>query len=491
MAERWALFVAIDLYHDPKLGLQADAEQMAKSLALALVGAGYQKSNQVMLLGSHATKGAFESRVRKLRKAMKKDDSLLVWIDARAFSQKGSSVIAMWDTLADDLIDSGVSVSELFRDFESSKAGQVIYLLDVGTGTHQANFFPANAAPHLDSEQLNALFTSSPKSVCLTATLDEEASARTPALKASAWGHLVLEAVSGRLNKAISKTGAVTAVSLQRTIDDELPRVLRKQFDGRVVQSPRIFGEQNGAALIADLSAFVATQTGGGMLDAQRLKRIAFRSETFSRVKDLSGFRKTYKMPDYASPSSRKFIAKCAIDDVRADLNTVYEAVRLSLEYKRKDVDTSVGSDGFGSLRTPDFEYTVTATLDAEDPTQVVWQRDIVQLVDLAFVRSEGFEAAFGRMFDQLVFEFVNPVNVDDLVDRLEDAPIDGLKLNVDSDGTACEVSLAGFVGVVRVEKSLLVVRGRGGRTTGLLDQFLAFVTKVGPIGEPLGLPAK
>ena len=208
-------------------------------------------------------------------------------------------------------------------------------------------------------------------------------------------------------------------------------------------------------------------------------------------MKDLSGFRKTYKLPDHAGPSSRKFIAKCATDDVRADLNAVYEAVRENMGYKRKDIDTSVGSDGFGSLRTPDFEYTVTATLDTTDPTQVVWRREVGQLSDVGFVRSAGFEAGFGRMFDQLAFEFVNPVNVDELVDRLEDEPIEGVKVNVDSDGSACEVSLAGFVGVVRVERGSLSVRGRSGNATGLLDQFLAFVNKVGAIGEPLGLPAK
>ena len=485
------MLVAIDAYQDAAFRVLANAEAAAGTLATTLTAAGYAKEHQFLLLGSHATKAIVESRIRTLRKRMKKGDSLLVWFDARGFSRKGAGVIAAWDSLAEDLIDTSVSVAGLVRELVASRASQIVFLLDVGGSQALADALPEGVLPHLDSEELNALFSDTPKAVCLTSTIDEEESLRTATLKSSAWAHLVLEAVAGRGAKAITSDGAVTAVSLQRYVDDELPRVLRKQFEGRVSQSPRLFGEQNGATPIADLSSLIGSRTGGGILDPQRLKRIVFRSESTGRVKDLSGFRKSYKLPDHAGPSSRIFIAMCATDDVRADLNSVYEAVRVNLDYKRRDIDTAVGSDGFGSLRTPDFEYTVAASLDTNDPTQVIWRREVGQLSDVGFVRGAAFEAAFGRLFDQLVFEFVNPVQVDDLVDRLEDEPIEGVKVSVESDGSACEVSLAGFNGVVRVERGSLSVRGRSGHATGLLDQFLEFVRKVGTIGEPLGLPAK
>jgi hypothetical protein len=218
---------------------------------------------------------------------------------------------------------------------------------------------------------------------------------------------------------------------------------------------------------------------------------VAFRTDSTGRVKDLSGFRKTYRLPDHAGPSARKFVAKCSAADLRADLDAVFESAREHLGYKRKDIDTAVSADGFGSLRTPDFEYTVTMTLDAADPTQVVWRREIGQFADVGFVRGSGFEAVFGRTFDRLAFEFASPVDVGELVDRLEDRPPDGVRVSVESDGSACEVTLAGFGGSVRVERGELTVRGRCGDSAGLLDQFLAFVNRVGPLGEPLALPAK
>jgi hypothetical protein len=213
-----------------------------------------------------------------------------------------------------------------------------------------------------------------------------------------------------------------------------------------------------------------------------------FRADSSTKVKDLRGFRKSFQIPDFAGPSSRKFIAKCATDDIRADVDAVYEAARAHLGYKRKDVDTTAGQDGFGSLRSPDFEYTVTATLDKTDPSRVTWRRELGQLADAGFVRGVGFEAVFGSTFDQLAFEFAKPVDVEALIDKLEDDTPAGVTLHVESDGGAFELSLAKFAGRVRVERTALTVRGRAGNSAGLLDQFLAFLQKVGPLGEPLML---
>lgn len=491
MSDRWALLVAIDTHQDPTLGAVPYAEAGAKAAAEALAAVGYAKKNQTLLVGSQATQGAILSRVRKLKRQMKKGDELLVWVDAHGFSHKGDGVLVAWDTLPDDLVESGVSVGGLVKDLTASKASQIVFLFDVGAGPKPSMAFPADATPWLDFDQLSALFDVSPKGVCLTATVGDEESLMAAPLKASVWTHLVLEALSGRAAKAVTADGTVTAASLQRFLEDELPRVVRRHFSGSPGQSPRLFGDQNGGAVVADLSELLAARTGGGLLDPARLRRIVFRAESRGRVKDLSGFRKNFRLPDGTGPSTRKFVAKCAADDLRADLDAVYEVVREKFGYKRRDVDTSAGLDGYGSLRTPDFEYTVSVAQDPDSPTDVVWKREVGQVTDVDVVRGDEFEAAFGKLFDQLAFEFAVPVDVGDLVDRLEDTPASGRKVNIESDGSACEITLAGFAGAVRVERTALTIRGRAGTSGGLLDQFLAFVSQVGPLGEPPALPPR
>ena len=222
------------------------------------------------------------------------------------------------------------------------------------------------------------------------------------------------------------------------------------------------------------------------LLDPERLKRVVFRTESGGRVKELAGFRKSFQLPEIATPSARKFIAKCATDDLREDLNRLYESAREHLGYKRKDIDTAIDAEGIGTLRTPDFEYTIRLTLDKNDPTQVTWRREVGAFTDPGFLRGPGFRSLFGNLFDQLVFEFDRPVDVEAWIDRLEDNPQKGVKLHIESDGAACEITLAGFAGRMRIERTALTVRGRGHDSAGLLDQFLAFLRNFGGLGEKL-----
>lgn len=488
MPDTWAVVVAVEKPLDPVFPHLPYSEAGAKVVADALAANGVPKARQYVLLGQHATKSAIESRVRKLKKAVKKGDTVLAWVAGRGYSKGGKGVVGCWDTLPDDLLDTSLPVADLVAELAATKAASVVLFLDVGRTALTAECHPPGVEPTLDADELRSLFDNSPKAVCLSSCEPDEESLWAAAVRGGSWAHLIAEGLAGRAAKAATKAGIVTAASLHHYAADELPRFLRKHFDGGVSQSPVLYGEQNGAVMVLDLSAVLGGAAAGGLLDADRLRRVLFRADSSTKVKDLRGWSKTYQLPDFAGPSSRKFVAKCAAADIRADVDAVYEAARTHFGYKRKDLDTTAGQDGFGSVRTPDFEYTVTLALDKADPSRVTWRRELGQLSDAGFVRGDGFAAVFGNTFDQLAFEFAKPVDVEALIDRLEDATPEGVKLHVESDGGAVELTLAKFTGRVRVERTALTVRGRAGNSAGLLDQFLAFLGKVGPLGEPLML---
>jgi hypothetical protein len=232
VSDRWVLFVAIDSYLDASLGAVPYAESAARTAADLLAAAGWPKKQHVALLGNHATKGAIESRVRKMRRAMKKGDRLLVWVDAHAFSHKGAGSVAAWDTSPDDLIDSGVSLAGMVKELTASKAAEVVFLLDVGAGPLPKAAWPDGVAPHLDFEELDRLFADSPKAVALTATVDDQESHTAAALKGSAWTFLLLEALAGRGAKALTPAGTVTAASLQRPHRPDPAAVRRRHRRG-------------------------------------------------------------------------------------------------------------------------------------------------------------------------------------------------------------------------------------------------------------------
>lgn len=470
MADRWAVIAAVEKHLHPDFPPAPFAEADARAVATALETAGVPAARRFLLTGQYATKAAVESRLRRLRKQVKKGDEVIVFWAGRGFADDGRGFLPCWDTLPDDRIETAIPVEHLFDTVGGTKAGQAVFLLSVAG---------------LDDGELRQLFDASAKAVCLVACGPDEEAHAAAAVRAGLWSQLVAEALSGQARKAAGRDGKVTALSLQRFVEDELPRRLRKHFEAGVEQTPILYGEQNAGAVLAT-SAAAADE---GVLDPARLRRVVFRSESMVRVKDLTNFRKTYQIPDAATPSARKFIARIATDDIRADLNRVHDLAREHLGYKRKDLDVKAEQDGTGYLRTPDFEYTVFVDLDVDEPSRVVWRREAGQFADPGFVRSPGFAAVFGGTFDRLVFEFVRPIDVAEFVDRIEDDPPPGVKLAVAGDGKACDISLAGFAGTVRVQRHALTVRGRSGDSAGLLDQFLHFLRKFGTPGEPLALP--
>jgi hypothetical protein len=491
VVNRWALLVAVDEHCDSDFGVVPHAEAGAKAMAAALADAGIPKSNQVMLLNRYATKGAMESRIRWLKQAMKSGDELVVWLSMRGFSNKTRNSFTLWDTLPDDVIDSGVSLADMTKEFQQSKASRVVYLLDVGTGPKPKRCVPISTKPYLDTKSIVDAFANSTKASGLISTSDDEPSINAPQLQASLFTHLVLRALSGEAPESLNRNSELTVASLAKFISAQLPKLIRKHTGEAVTQSPTILAEHLSDATIADVAGLIQQRTGQGTITESRLKRMSFRTVSSGRVKDLQGFRKSFKLPDHAGPSNRKFIAKCAINDIRDDVDHVLEAVREQFKAKRKDLETVVNLDGTGFLRAEQFEYQVRVELDATDPSRVNWHREVGQFENLTVLRSPGFEAVFGQIFDELVFEFESPMGMEQFIDRLEDSQPPGLQLHLTDGGSTVEIKMTGLSGSVTVDAQHLRVRGRTGQMTGLLDQFLQFLMNVGGVDQKLTLMAK
>lgn len=214
------------------------------------------------------------------------------------------------------------------------------------------------------------------------------------------------------------------------------------------------------------------------MLDLHQLKRIAFRVETSGRVKDLRGFTKGHSVPDYDAAVADKFVARIAAEDLKADIDSTYAAIRESFDFKRKDVEASF-ADGAGVIHTPKFDYSISVRMDREDSIRVLWRREIGTLSDPSIVKSPEFQQSFGTLFDTLVFEFLSPVDVATLVDEIEDAEVEGIKVRCSSDASTCEIAIANFRGAICVDERSLRIEGRSTPTASLLlDQFQLFVER-------------
>ena len=475
-----ALLIAIDEYLHPALGPVPYAGASAGKLAAALARIGIAATQ---LAGKYATHAAIASYLRRWKKAAKPGDVLLLWFRGRSFTLRGKSHLAAWDTLPDDAVDTSLSLAEIAKELRGAKCDRIVLLLDSGAD-ETAKESPGE--PGLDAVECAKL---AEHIAILSPGAAGEPSITATGTNATLWTSALAEAFSGRWPDALTPERTITAATLQRAIRKHWPGMLRKYSIDADAATPQHYGDADFA--IADLSARIEAETGQGWLTEARLQSLSFRSVQVGRVRDLKGFRKSFQLPETAGPSSRQFIAKCASEDIRDDLDLRVAVLRDRMQMKRKEIEVQSHSDGSGTVRTDAFEYAVGVELNAADPTTVTWTRELRHIREASSIRSPEFEAAFGELFDELLLDFAAPIDLNDLVDRLEALPGRICTVAILRAGEAYEATFDGFAGAMRLERRRLTLKGRSASMASLLDRFLAFVAKAPPLSTELALPAK
>jgi hypothetical protein len=326
--------------------------------------------------------------------------------------------------------------------------------------------------------------------VCFTSCRPGEGSHSSGRLKHGIWAYHLLEALAGDAPLSLEDERLLTAASLQDYLAAEVERTLRKTFQDARTQTPCLYAPQGRRFVIADVAPLLAGREGNADPRYQQLKRGSLLTETTAKVKSLSGFRRFHHVPEHVTPWARQFVAEVAAEDVKADVDTVYAAIRERLGYKRRDVEAGVGQ-GCGFVRTPNFDYQVSVTLDEEDPTTAVWRREVVHIRTPEVVLGEGFQSVFGGSFDTLLFQFAGPFDVRAWVDRVEDQAPEGVQLRCTSDCSLCEISAAGFPGTIRLRSDRVEIQGRRSlRSADLAEALLRFQDLFAG-AEMKGLPLK
>jgi hypothetical protein len=485
VANRAAVVVAVENFFEigPPLPYAAsDAAELVRTLPAA----GYDAAKCLLLTGTRTTQAVINAHLKRLPKLLGPVDSLLVFIATRGFHLKTKTgYLACADTIASDPAATAISVAELAAALRKVRCPEVTLLLDVEAVPALAE--APELKPGLVEGELEELFRESYPFACLVSCRPGERSLESGQLRRGIWRHHVLEVFAGKVRRCVTADGTLTAAALYDYLADAVPRTLRRHYDTHHEQTPLLLGETFSAAVIAEFAP--PCHPGAEWLDASRLKRVVLRAESHGRVKELAGFRKTHTLPERANEWARKFVHRIGAADIQADLDAMFTRLREAFGYKRKDLDVATDRDGVGFIRTPDFEYTVSLDVNPDQPADVIWRRELSRLASVELIHSPPFRDVFGSRFDKLVFEFATPVDVAEWVDRLEEQPLEGVKVRVASDSGTATIALAGFRGHIHLTRHAVTIDGPPGDPGSLLAQFLVFLQKFRGIGEPTMLP--
>lgn len=192
-----------------------------------------------------------------------------------------------------------------------------------------------------------------------------------------------------------------------------------------------------------------------------------------SRVKDLRGFKKNHQVPSEFNEHTNSFIGRIAKDELSEDLDQRFGDFRKALGFKRLDMNVSEPENGFGTIVTPWFDYQISAALAEDDPSEVVWRRQLSEFRKPEMMTAVEVSSAFGNLFDTVELVPPSGLDVSEFIDQIEATTPKGVTLDYDRTATWCVIGIKGVAGQVRLTGDLLsLVLHQPQPPAKLLDSF-------------------
>lgn len=193
-------------------------------------------------------------------------------------------------------------------------------------------------------------------------------------------------------------------------------------------------------------------------------------------MKALPGFKKSHHtLPDSANATTTAFLGKICADELAADAEALFQAVRTGLGYKRKDIALSLASPS-AVLTAKDFVVEFLYALESAEPSRYAVTTTLRALTNMKLARTDEFSAIFAGRFTDLSFAFKQAAQVEAIVDTIEATGTEnGLSVTYPSDCRECVISVEGVDATVRCTASALeIIFPQAGAPRDLIDGFAA-----------------
>jgi hypothetical protein len=444
-----ALLIAVEHHAEPAFAPRQFAAVDVRALSAALVELGYAELDQVVLIDGQATKTIIESKVRRTIRSLSAEDTLLVYVAAHGFAERGKNYLVCHDTQAADAIATSIPWSTILTQLRDAECERVMLFVDSDSGSIRAALAEFDPLNH---DEIERFVADDPKRVCFLSCSAEETSWPALKLQHGAWASQIIAAFSGNAINSLVNRELLTASSLQKFLETALPRVLQKSSSEKRTQTPVCFSPTQ-EFLVADLSDVLAQRKTAGKPRAEDVLRVTLLREQVESIRTLAGFKKTDKVPNAVNSYAKGLVADLGSEPIAADVNEVREALRKHFAFKRKDLDSAAPGDGTGSILTPYFVYSVTVTLNPANPAEIIWRRTISDIREPEQVLSPAFESVFPKTFSTVEFQPPQPIDLPAFIDELEDSADERVKLNYDPATTWCRLSMPGLLGQVEITR--------------------------------------
>ena len=184
------------------------------------------------------------------------------------------------------------------------------------------------------------------------------------------------------------------------------------------------------------------------------------------RVRRLKGYQKSHHIPDGHHAAAQAFVRKIGHENVKEGIDQLYADIRSLFGYKRREFQYTC-EDGFGCIKTPDFDLQIRIDQSPDDVKSYRFTTEITALHTQEIGADPRFHDCFTNHCDTLIVEFPIAINVHEKIDAIEDLPEIANSLEYEPDGSAFELKLVPLDLHIQVTESemtfqLLTMRNLG-----------------------------
>jgi hypothetical protein len=434
-----ALLIGVENYLDKEQWPRVlYAESDIAAIRNSLLALGYAAQELIVLVGENATKTSVEYQLGEVaEQPFAPEDSLLVFFVGHGISHDQTNYLLCRDTRKKNVNSTSIHFSVFLNTLKESSCQNIQIYFDLSHAHSNSEEPDQRFALPLIESSLEDDLTNSKRFSCFFSGHADQDSLFSEKLKGGVWTYHLLKAFSGKVPHILNADRHLMADKLQAFLFKDIPETIRETFTSGKEQTPWHIGHNSSQFLIADLSVLPEKKTAVPRAKANEVKDVVFRNEQRVSVKKLSAFKAGFhRVPKSYDERESKFIAGLANADVEKALGEIYEQIRSHLTYTRKQIEVSPVEEGCGSIRTPDFQLTISATLDL-DFTKALFVRELSEIRNAKILTNQGFLTLFNDSFEAIGLAFKTRVNVEDLIDRAE---AKGLKLDYPSDCSSCSI---------------------------------------------------
>ena len=354
---------------------------------------------------------------------LSEDDLFIFYYAGHGFHGSGGNRLSTYDTNRTNIGGTSLLMrDDLLEPLAESACKQALVFVDACAEQFREVVESRDVIANLDVEEVEEFLDSGWYLGVFLSCSPGEKSYPAAKLGHGIWTHFLLEALSGRADRALTRDRWLTDGGLRDYLCQEVPRFITRETSIRGTQTPQAIVSGSNSFRIHYAPPPPAVPADAALAGIRlRNNSESLEGTETGAIQQLDGFQRGFhKVPTQLSDSADSWCHRLLAERVAEELQELYQSARTALGARRRDLRKEE-EQGAGDLDTPAFRYIVESGQNPADPTEYYIKRRLELRQGWAAHRA-AIDELFGNEFQQLVIEFESMDDTfDDLVERLED----------------------------------------------------------------------